>query len=82
MKEAFSIYENNKKTISYFEDEALKNAKQIATLANLQYNNGEINYMEWVLLMNQAISIENDYQDAILKLNESVINYNYINTSN
>jgi cobalt-zinc-cadmium resistance protein CzcA len=82
LKEAFSIYENNKKTISYYEDEALVNAKQIATLSNLQYNNGEINYMEWVLLMNQAISIENDYQDAILKLNESVINYNYINTSN
>jgi cobalt-zinc-cadmium resistance protein CzcA len=71
-------YQNYDNKVKYYEDEALTNADQILRLANLQYNNGEINYMEWVLLMNQVITIRSEYQEALYKLNESVINYNYL----
>lgn len=61
------------KTIQYFEEDALKNADKIITTANLQFKNGEINYIEWVLLINNAISIQSLYLDNIKKYNESVI---------
>ncbi|MCC7030694.1 MAG: TolC family protein, partial [Chitinophagaceae bacterium] len=71
-------YQNYDNKVKYYEDEALTNADQILRLANLQYNNGEINYMEWVLFMDQVITIQSEYQEALYKLNESVINYNYL----
>lgn len=49
--------------------------------ANLQFQNGDINYLDWALLNNQAISIENDYLEAIHNLNAVVIQINYLNNN-
>jgi cobalt-zinc-cadmium resistance protein CzcA len=78
LKEALRRFENNNAALLYYEQEALANSKQIATLADLQYTNGEINYMDWVLLMNQVVTIQSDYQDALLQYNESILYYNYL----
>jgi cobalt-zinc-cadmium resistance protein CzcA len=78
LKEAFKRYVNNNEALLYYEQEALANSKQIATLAELQYTNGEINYMDWVLLMNQVVTIQSDYQDALLQYNESILYYNFL----
>jgi cobalt-zinc-cadmium resistance protein CzcA len=78
LKEALRRFENNNAALLYYEKEALANSKQIATLADLQYANGEINYMDWVLLMNQVVTIQSDYQDALLQYNESILYYNYL----
>jgi len=78
LKEALRRYENNHAALLYYEQEALANSKQIATLADLQYTNGEINYMDWVLLMNQVVTIQSDYQEALLQYNESILYYNYL----
>lgn len=61
------------KTITYYEESALKNADKIITTANLQFKNGEINYIEWVLLINNAINIQSQYLDNVKKYNQSVI---------
>ena len=62
--------------VSYFEGTALKNSDLILTTANKQFSNGEINYLEWVLLVNQAITIQSDAIDAVRSLNESIIHIN------
>jgi cobalt-zinc-cadmium resistance protein CzcA len=49
--------------------------------ASLQFQNGDINYLDWALLNNQAISIENDYLEAIHNLNAVVIQINYFNNN-
>ncbi|MCX6182127.1 MAG: CusA/CzcA family heavy metal efflux RND transporter [Bacteroidetes bacterium] len=77
-KQAWSQYQNNLATINYFESSALKNAQIIFTTANQQFNNGEINYLEWVMLTNQAINIQSTYLDAVKNLNESIIQINYL----
>ena len=41
-----------------------KQRKHLKT-ANNQYYNGEINYLEWTLLVNQAFEIENKYTDRL-----------------
>lgn len=68
-------------TANYFEQSGLKNANLIMKTANLQFQNGDINYLDWALLNNQAISIENDYLEAIHNLNAVVIQINYLNNN-
>lgn len=67
----------NKEIINDFETTVLKNASLITETANKQFNNGEINYLDFVVLANQSIGIQNNYIDAIRTLNESVIQLNY-----
>ena len=70
-------YQKYQNAVLYFENTALKNAETLKTTANKQFLNGEINYLEWVLLMNQAISIQSDYIEAIRNRNNAVAEINY-----
>ena len=60
------------------EEVALPNGLIIFETAQKQFINGDINYLEWAILVNQSIAIKSDYQDAILRLNESAINLSYL----
>ncbi|UPT67384.1 MAG: hypothetical protein M0D57_01460 [Sphingobacteriales bacterium JAD_PAG50586_3] len=51
-------------------------ADTIINTANAQLQNGDINYLEWVMLINQAIGTQSDYLDAVKALNLSVIELN------
>ncbi len=68
---------NFSKSVDYYEQIGLKNAKLIMETANKQFANGGINYLEWVMLINQAISIQAEYLNAVNSLNDSVIQLNY-----
>ena len=70
-------YSNALRTLKYYETASLKNATLISSVANQQFANGDINYLEWVMLTNQAISIRNDYLNAVSNYNESVIRLNF-----
>ncbi len=70
-------YHNAFRSVAYYETISLKNATLINSIATKQFNNGEINYLEWVLLTNQAITIRNDYLNAVNYLNESIIRLNF-----
>lgn len=67
-------------TIAYYENTALKNADIISKTASIRLNDGEINYLEWAILMNQSVSIKNDYLNTIRNYNETNIQLNYILT--
>jgi len=70
-------YKNNLDAVNYYNRTALPNADTIIYTANLQFANGDISYLDWVILTNQAITIQNDYLDAVQALNESIISVNY-----
>ncbi|MEY4931615.1 MAG: hypothetical protein RI909_2339 [Bacteroidota bacterium] len=74
---AVTQYVNFSKSVDYYEQTGLKNAALISESANKQFANGGINYLEWVMLTNQAISLRNDYLIAVNNLNESIIQLNY-----
>jgi cobalt-zinc-cadmium resistance protein CzcA len=78
-EQALNNYKKFRQTVHYFEITALKNANLITTTANLQLANGSINYLEWVLLMNQATTVKNDYIESVKNLNQSIIQLNYFN---
>lgn len=73
-----SAYNSNKEIVQYFEDTGLKNAALIMQTAHKQFVNGEINYLDFVMLVNQAITIQSNYAEAVKTLNESIIAINFI----
>eukprot|EP01136_Pigoraptor_vietnamica_P014541 Opistho-1_new@56841 len=77
-KTAVTQYLAGLQSVAYFEKTALPNADLIVRTANKQFLNGEINYLEWVMLSNQSIVIENNYLDALKMLNESLIHITYL----
>ncbi len=66
-------YETQNQIIAELENKALPNATLIFETAQKQFVNGEIDYLEWAILINQSISIQSDYQDALMKYNELAI---------
>jgi cobalt-zinc-cadmium resistance protein CzcA len=75
---AKAMYQLNSNTINLYETKTLSNAQLIIETANKQFANGEINYLEWVMLTNQAILIKNEYLNSVNNLNESVIQILYL----
>lgn len=71
-------FEKNKETIAYYENSALPNAEKMKNAANLQYSTGEINYLIWANLIQNAIAIESEYVDAVHEMNRTIIQLNYL----
>jgi len=79
-RQALEQYRKNVLAVDRYEQQALKNAAQIQKVAHLQYSEGEINFLEWTMLNNQALTIRTEYIDALRNLNNSIIQLNYLST--
>ena len=64
--------------VALFESSELKSANETIDAALLQLNKGNINYLEWMMLSNQVISIKTDYLNAVKNFNYSIIELNYL----
>jgi cobalt-zinc-cadmium resistance protein CzcA len=73
-------FQNNTTIVNNYEEKGLENAILISKVANENFINGEINYLDWVMLNNQAITIQNNYLEAVKLLNESIISLNYMSS--
>lgn len=71
-------YQKQQRMVAQFEEKALQNADLIFETANQQFQNGFINYLEWTLVVNQAVSLKSNYLDAIQSLNDSLIELHYL----
>ena len=80
-KQAMTTYKINTEITQYYEGTGLKNASVIKETANKQFTSGEINFLDFVMVVNQAIGIKSNYLEAVKALNESSIELNFI-TSN
>lgn len=80
-KQLISTYESNSRITQCFEDTGLKNITLIKETAHKQFINGEINFLDFVMVVNQAIGIQSNYLEAVRALNESSIELSFI-TSN
>ena len=50
--------------------------------ASKKLNAGEIGYLEWVMIINQAIQIQNEYFNYVQQLNEGAIEIEKITANN
>ena len=73
---SYGEYQKLKSEIEYYKTKGLKNAKTIMFTANLLQKEGEINYLEYTMLVNQSLDIQNKYIDAQKLLNEKIIELN------
>ncbi len=76
-KSIVSQYQKYKHAIDYYKSKALNNADVIIATAKQQFQNGEINYLEWVILTNQSIAIQSDYWETLNNLNAAIAEINY-----
>ncbi len=72
----FGEYQKLKSEIEYYQKSGLKNAETILFTANLLLKEGETNYLEYTILVNQSLEIQNKYIDAQKLLNEKIIELN------
>ncbi|NHM07233.1 CusA/CzcA family heavy metal efflux RND transporter [Flavobacterium sp. CYK-4] len=75
---AWSAYKNSVEKLAYYEKTALPNALIIQKTADKQFNNGAINYLDWVLLVNESIALQNQYIDAVSGHNQNLIELQYL----
>ncbi|HUH35777.1 MAG TPA: CusA/CzcA family heavy metal efflux RND transporter [Moheibacter sp.] len=64
--------------VENYQEKQLPNAHKIVATAQEQFVGGEIDYLDWMMLSNQAIQIQNDYYNAVMQLNLSSINLQYL----
>jgi heavy metal efflux system protein len=77
-KAAYQQYQQQLEMVKNYESIGLRNVDEITTTLTKQFKSGEINYIEWTLLNNEAIAIKQNYLEAISSLNKSIIELNYI----
>ena len=71
-------YKVQQQTVKYFEENSLPNANTITLTANQQFESGDINYLEWTMLINNVTNIKSSYMDAVNELNKSIIQLNFL----
>lgn len=71
-------YKTQQQTLKYYEETGLKNAETLIETAQKQFYNGEINYLEWTMLINNGTLIKNDYIDALDALYQTISRINYL----
>lgn len=78
VRQAMQDYKKNSIAVHYFKTSALPQANIIVDNAGKQYRSGEINYLDWVMLMRNALSIESQYIDQLHALQLSAIQLQYL----
>jgi cobalt-zinc-cadmium resistance protein CzcA len=78
IRTTLTLYKSSLEKLDYYEKTALPNADVVMKTAGIQFINGEINYLDWVILVNQSITTKSNYIDAIHHYNQIVIQLNYL----
>lgn len=78
LEDAINQFGKHQEIVREFESTALKNANGITQTLTKQLQKGEINYLEWTVLNQQALELRLDYLTAVSDLNNSIIHLNYL----
>lgn len=65
MQKVYFQYQKDLQSVDYFKKIGKGQADIITQNASLQYKNGEINYLDWLQLMRNAITIYSNYIDQL-----------------
>ena len=82
LKDAISMYLQNKKVVEEYQRSVLPNTKILIESASKKLNAGEIGYLEWVMVINQAIQGQNEYLGYVQQLNEAAIEVEKLSLNN
>jgi len=60
-------------SLQFYQNQALPSAKTVVSTATRQFAAGEINYLEWVMLVNQSFDLQGQWLDEQNSYNEAVL---------
>jgi cobalt-zinc-cadmium resistance protein CzcA len=78
IQEKYVLYNATMIQLEQYEKSALPNARLIRSVSEQQFGSGQINYLEYVMLTNQAINIESEYLELKRNLNAYIIELHYL----
>jgi heavy metal efflux system protein len=78
LQQAIEEFKKQQQSLHYYEQTGLQQAALIMHNAKLSFQKGEISYLEWTLLMNNAVGIELNYMDIMRQYNLSLIEIEYL----
>ena len=78
LQQLIAAYRKELNNLEYYENTGLQQAELIIKTARLSFENGEISYLEWTALMNNAVNIQLNYMDAVHQYNQTLIELEYL----
>lgn len=82
LKNALQLYIRNAALVELYHHSLLPNAAAIIVTATNKLNAGEIGYLDWVILLNQALQIRGEYLNTVRQLNEAAFEIEKISAVN
>jgi len=80
-KQAVQRYLKEKQNVLYFTNFGIPSASLLLNQANTSWRNGEINYLEYLILNQQVLDIQKGYLQALLNINTSALYLDYLSGS-
>jgi len=71
-------FSKNSNSVDYYEKQAIPEAGLIIEQATKSYKAGEMNYIEYILSLNRALGIKQNYLDALNNYNQNIISIEFI----
>lgn len=78
MQQASESLKKYQRSLEYYEHGGLQQAEMMISHAKLAFENGEIGYLEWTLLMNNAVNIQLGYIAVVSEYNKTLIELEYL----
>lgn len=75
-------YQRNKQLVATYQQAILKNAAAIINTSSLRLASGEIDYLQWVILVNQALDMRSNYFAVVEQLNQSAFTVEKLSGAN
>jgi cobalt-zinc-cadmium resistance protein CzcA len=73
LSNAVSQVQKYQQSLQYYEQQGLKNADLIISVSDEQFQGGDIDFLQWVIVIDQAVNIKNEYINALNSYNLAVI---------
>ena len=74
----FQEYEKHNASLMYYETKGLQLADKLFSSANTAYKEGEIGYVAYITILEQAVQIKKDYLTRLNLYNQTVNEINYL----
>jgi cobalt-zinc-cadmium resistance protein CzcA len=71
-------YSKYSSSVEYYEKQAVPEAELIIDQATLSYKAGALDYLDYVLTLDRALAIKQNYLDALNNCNQTIITIEYI----
>jgi cobalt-zinc-cadmium resistance protein CzcA len=77
-KSLLDEYRKYNSSVDYYEQQAVPEANMIIVQASQSYKAGALDYLDYVINLNRALGIKQNYLDALNSYNQTIINIDYI----